>query len=127
MYIISRYTTCLLYILISLQLRDVKVYRSDPDSSAMKYADESGEFRRVLERFPLRFSFQDGVVEDLCPAEGENVWALNIKRGVLTVLQNSMDSLEHDQRVQEVGKVWGLVLEVHSNVLHPIRGDACVC
>ncbi|XP_071088621.1 uncharacterized protein [Haliotis cracherodii] len=85
-----------------LRLRDVKVYQSDPSSSTpMKYADESGQFRRNLERFPLRFSFQDGVVEELCPAEGETTWALNIKRGLLAAVQNSMDNLDQNQRVKE--------------------------
>jgi len=67
----------------------------------MKYADESGEFKRSLERFPLRFSFQDGVVEELCPSEGESTWALNIKRGLLTAFQNSMTSLDRNERVKE--------------------------
>ncbi|XP_046361600.2 uncharacterized protein LOC124138779 [Haliotis rufescens] len=87
---------------MALRLRDVKVYRSDPYSSnPMKYADETGEFKRNLERFPLRFSFQDGVVEELCPADGETTWALNIKRGLLTAVQNSMDRIDTDQRVKE--------------------------
>ena len=81
------------------------MYRSDPTSSTpMKYVDESGEFRRRLERYPLRFSFQDGVVEELCPAEGETTWALNIKRGLLTAVQNSMDNIEKDQKTKEVGQ-----------------------
>ncbi|XP_046338509.2 uncharacterized protein LOC124119888 [Haliotis rufescens] len=86
---------------MALKLRDVKVYRSDPSTNPMENADETGEFKRNLERSPLRFSFQDGVVEELCPAEGETTWALNIKRGLLTAVQNSMDSLDRDQSVFE--------------------------
>ncbi|XP_067679783.1 uncharacterized protein [Haliotis asinina] len=87
---------------MALRLRDVKVYRSDPSApNPMKYADETGEFKRNLERFPLRFSFQDGVVEELCPTFGETTWALNIKRGLLTAVQNSMDRIDRDQRVKE--------------------------
>ena len=93
----------------SFQLRDVKVYRSDPSSSQMIFADESGEFKRNLERFPLRFSFQDGVVEELCPLQEESTWALNVKRGILTAIQNSMDRLDKDQKVREV-----------TVILHPI-------
>ncbi|XP_067677413.1 uncharacterized protein [Haliotis asinina] len=87
---------------MALKLHDVKIYRSDPSSSnRMKNADESGEFKRNMERSPLRFSFQDGVIEELCPAEGETTWALNTKRGLLTALQNSMDNLDRDQSVFE--------------------------
>ncbi|XP_067677414.1 uncharacterized protein [Haliotis asinina] len=85
-----------------LRLQDVKVSRSDTSpSKRLENADESGEFKRNLERSPLRFSFQDGVIEELCPEDGETTWALNIKRGLLTAVQNSMDHLDRDQSVLE--------------------------
>ncbi|XP_063076045.1 uncharacterized protein LOC134466078 [Engraulis encrasicolus] len=45
--------------------------------------------RESLERHPLRFSLQEGKVSALCPQEGEQVWALNIKRAILSMLQTS--------------------------------------
>ncbi|XP_067677415.1 uncharacterized protein [Haliotis asinina] len=85
-----------------LRLQDVKVSRSDTSpSKRLENADESGEFKRNLERSPLRFSFQDGVIEELCPEDGETTWALNIKRGLLTAVQNSMDHLDRDHSVSE--------------------------
>nr|XP_041575127.1 uncharacterized protein LOC115497284 [Taeniopygia guttata] len=43
--------------------------------------------REILEQHPLHFSFHDGKVLKLCPVRSEQTWALNIKRGILSVLQ----------------------------------------
>ncbi|OPJ87781.1 hypothetical protein AV530_001177 [Patagioenas fasciata monilis] len=48
--------------------------------------------REILEQHPLHFSFHDGKVLKLCPVRSEQTWALNIKRGVLSVLQTSQAS-----------------------------------
>ncbi|XP_031416008.1 uncharacterized protein LOC116218434 isoform X3 [Clupea harengus] len=45
--------------------------------------------RESLEKNPLWFSLQEGKVTALCPQEGEQVWALNIKRAILSMLQTS--------------------------------------
>ncbi|XP_041357852.1 apolipoprotein B-100-like [Gigantopelta aegis] len=83
----------------ALRMRDVSVF--DTSSPERRNMDLVGEFRAALERNILRFSFQDGVVEDVCPADNEVTWALNFKRGVLSSIQNSMDNLEKDQVVHE--------------------------
>ncbi|XP_050403910.2 uncharacterized protein LOC126819756 [Patella vulgata] len=83
----------------ALKLRNVQVFQSDP-SEAMRPIDNS-EFRMALEANTLRFAFQDGAVEELCPVEGDRPWILNIKRGVLSTFQNTMDAFETDQSVHE--------------------------
>ena len=65
--------------------------------------DQAGKLKAELERVPLRFAFQDGQVAGLCPDPRDQPWTLNVKRGVLSALQNSMASLDADQSVQEVG------------------------
>lgn len=45
--------------------------------------------REILEQHPLHFSFHDGKVLKLCPVRSEQTWALNIKRGILSVLQTA--------------------------------------
>nr|KAG5709527.1 hypothetical protein BaRGS_001577 [Batillaria attramentaria] len=82
-----------------LKLKSMNVYESK--SGSRSQSPRSSEFRRTLERSPLRFSFQDGVVAELCPDRQEDGWALNVKRGVLSALQNSMDKLEGAQDVKE--------------------------
>ncbi|XP_067678851.1 uncharacterized protein [Haliotis asinina] len=85
-----------------LALSGVQVLKSDPVlARSMTPGDNSGDFRRALEASPLRFSFQDGVVEQICPEDDDSTWALNIKRAILSAFQNSMADLERDQRVRE--------------------------
>ena len=61
------------------------------------------EFKTGLEARGLRFSYLDGQVEGICPNQEDAVWILNIKRGILSSLQNNMDALDTDKRVFEVG------------------------
>ncbi|XP_076066631.1 uncharacterized protein LOC143039997 [Oratosquilla oratoria] len=54
----------------------------------------ASEFADALTRVPLGFSFQNGVVENVCGEEEEPSWVLNFKRGVLSTFQNSMTKPE---------------------------------
>ena len=44
----------------------------------------------------------DGTVDSVCPDSNEKTWALNIKRGILSSLHNTMVSLEGESRRREV-------------------------
>lgn len=78
--------------------------QSDPqDGSARSIVAGSTHFATALEQYPLIFSFQDGQVEHMCPSVDEPIWALNIKRGILSAMQNSMQDLAVSQLVFEVG------------------------
>ncbi|XP_029432572.1 apolipophorins isoform X2 [Rhinatrema bivittatum] len=55
----------------------------------------------ALERYLLPFSFQDGKIAKICPSTREETWALNIKRGILSVLQSSHKATT-DAAVEEV-------------------------
>lgn len=82
-----------------LQLRNVHLEEADHLGS-YPVADLS-DFAYSLEKYPTRFAFQDGLVESLCPVEGEETWALNMKRGVLSLFQNSMNDFEGNHIVSE--------------------------
>ena len=62
--------------------------------------------RDSLERTRLKFSLHGGKVTALCLQEGEQVWALNIKRALLSMLQTSRmaskQELVKEVRVNEV-------------------------
>jgi hypothetical protein len=72
------------------------------DSKLYADQDKDKQFAQTLENFPLRFSFQDGRIETVCPSEREEPWAVNIKKGILSSLQNSMDSFEFSFKGSEV-------------------------
>lgn len=65
--------------------------------------------RDSLERTCLKFSLQGGKVRALCLQEGEQVWALNIKRALLSMLQTShtasKQELDEEVRVDEFSVV----------------------
>ena len=109
------------------QLRDVKVQESDPDSKNMRSAPESARAAAMLERQPLRFSFQDGVVEELCPSEDDELWALNVKRGILSAFQNSMSRLDSDQTVTEVSTGPSYHVEWNNYRCYMIQSKMRIC
>lgn len=76
---------------------------SDPQQyETRQYVERAWEFTRALQEKPLRFAFLDGQIEHICPEE-EEAWVLNIKRGVLSAMQNTMPTLEDDVSTREVG------------------------
>ncbi|KAI4492782.1 hypothetical protein M0804_002573 [Polistes exclamans] len=75
----------------------------DRDRYNAEFPDRAGaEFKASLERFTLRFAFDDGRINEVCPDRRETVWALNLKRGVLSMLQNNMKRFDVDHRVDEL-------------------------
>lgn len=92
-----------------MQLTNVQLLDSDPMVHARMQPVEGGAaFRRALERMPLRFAFIDGLIEAICPAADEPAWVLNIKRGILSALQNSMDTLDQGAATREVWYLYDL-------------------
>ena len=84
-------------------MKKVSLEESDPrDATRRAVASGSAKFGAALERNPLIFAFQDGHVEHMCPASGEESWVLNLKRGILSSMQNSMQNLTTAQTVYEV-------------------------
>merc|ERR1719402_1409362 len=78
---------------LSMQLRDVRI----EDGSAFDHFEFAGK----LEKLPLSFAYHDGVVEEVCVAPAEDSKVLNIKRGIISTLQNSMKDLEKEVTVSE--------------------------
>nr|AGM37974.1 apolipophorin [Sinohyriopsis cumingii] len=91
-----------------LQLRDVSIESSDPSLPLrLKAGKTSSDFSAVLQQHPLRFSFQDGEVNEICPEDDESSWVLNIKRGLLSAFQNTMDDLDMDRYKARENDVMG--------------------
>ena len=88
-----------------LKVKNVQLHERNPESPQnLILSAMSGEFSQQLEENSLWFSFQDGRIESLCPAESEKSWVLNIKRGILSMIQNTMEDLQADQKVREVSE-----------------------
>ncbi|XP_031801299.1 uncharacterized protein LOC100916970 [Sarcophilus harrisii] len=72
---------------IVLWLQDIQVKSSL--ESTEKPVKEWESLRMILEKFPLSFIFRDGKIPKVCPQQGDPIWAVNIKRGILSLLQTS--------------------------------------
>ncbi|XP_026714940.1 uncharacterized protein LOC113485740 [Athene cunicularia] len=75
---------------MALKVQDVQIKKNL--ASREEPLKEMDSLRKILEEHPLHFSFHDGKVLKLCPVRSEQTWALNIKRGILSVLQTSQAS-----------------------------------
>lgn len=68
---------------------------------SLEGSGHSAEFSDAITKNPLRFSFQDGIIENMCNEVSEPAWVLNFKRGVLSTFQNSMNYLLNHEEVRE--------------------------
>ena len=86
----------------SLTLKNTRLTNSDVYGQ-MQTSENAADFRNAVERNELRFSYQDGVIENICSSTSEPAWVLNFKKGILSNFQNSMDDFTKAQNVTEVG------------------------
>lgn len=61
--------------------------------------------RDRLQQYPLRFAWIDGKIERVCQEEDDHVFAVNVKRGILSSLQNTMRSFDMPDVIQDVSDV----------------------
>lgn len=54
-----------------------------------------------LSRYEMRFAFHDGFINELCPHDEETVWVANVKRGIISALQNTMPRFDIDHYTKE--------------------------
>ena len=58
--------------------------------------------RERLQQHPMRFAWVDGSIERVCQEDDDHVFAVNIKRGILSSIQNSMTSFDSPREIEEV-------------------------
>lgn len=73
----------------------------DYDDEESKASDstlhsQSRSFSDDIERYDVRFSFQDGFMQEICPNKHEQTWVTNFKRGILSSFQNTMFRFDLD-------------------------------
>ncbi|XP_059200428.1 apolipophorins [Centropristis striata] len=86
---------------LMMQIRNPQIKRLSPQKEHSVQRLKS--LRESLERTRLKFSLQGGKVTALCLQEGEQVWTLNIKRALLSMLQTSrMASKQESEKETDV-------------------------
>jgi hypothetical protein len=87
---------------LALTLRDVTLEHSDPsDFNRRSLSENSKQFKQALEARPIKFSFQDGHVDAVCADSEDPTWVANVKRGIISGLQNTMKNLDESHVVSE--------------------------
>lgn len=81
-----------------LTLSDVRL---SEDASGDDHKNNQ-EFYDALTEFNLRFAFTDGIITEICPGDEEKSWVLNFKKGVLSMIQNSMRRFDLDYETEEL-------------------------
>ncbi|XP_063971909.1 uncharacterized protein LOC135159796 [Diachasmimorpha longicaudata] len=86
-----------------LRITDSTIAQRVKSKEEAQYPDRAEtKFKEQLKKYSLRFAFEDGIVRELCPHPKDTVWSLNIKRGILSMLQNSMKRFDVDHHDNEM-------------------------
>lgn len=86
-----------------MQVNDVSLQDSEPSDATRKTAVSSeAAFKQAVEQHEMAFTFDDGQVSHICPSPDEKAWVVNVKRGILSTLQNTMARFDLDLRTVEV-------------------------
>jgi len=69
---------------MSLQLRDVQ----------LTGVDNQFDLKQQLESQPLQFGFDDGKIVGVCPSVEDELWAINVKKSIISALQMTAKSTQ---------------------------------
>ncbi|VBB31264.1 unnamed protein product, partial [Acanthocheilonema viteae] len=59
--------------------------------TSLKGMDVGSDWSSILERSSLRFAFDNGEVKAICPHDTDPIWAINIKRAILSAFQTKYE------------------------------------
>lgn len=85
------------------QLKNVRFEDLTTGSSEYTRLDSFRTQESQLERHSLLFGLQDGKVEQVCAHQDDDIWIVNVKRGVVSMMQNSLEDLSSSSFIHEVG------------------------
>lgn len=80
-----------------LNIKSLKLSNKLNKSDVENTEHERNEiFAESITEYSLRFAFNDGVISEICPMVEEKNWVLNFKRGLLSMLHNTMKRFDLD-------------------------------
>lgn len=80
---------------MNLRLSGVSLQDSNPSNYDNRQPlRDTQKFTEVLQGKTMSFAFIDGRIESVCPQSDDEVWAVNIRRGIVSTIQNSMNKLQ---------------------------------
>ncbi|XP_073399255.1 vitellogenin-like [Dendrobates tinctorius] len=83
----------------------LKIHNAHLKANLTTQQDSEKEFHELrdnLEKHPLQFTYHDGKISKICPVREEKTWALNVKRGILSILQGNLKAPSAGRTIEEV-------------------------
>lgn len=85
--------------------KDEEEEDSDPyaleDVEEIPLHPKNDDMAEEISKHEMRFAFHDGFINEICPHDDESVWVMNIKRGIISALQNTMPRFDIDHYTKE--------------------------
>lgn len=76
-------------------------YEFEDEEKESGLHENSNMFSESLSEFPLRFEFQDGMISEVCSYDEEKQWVMNFKKGLLSMMHNTMRRFDLDYETDE--------------------------
>jgi len=87
---------------MQLELRGTELSHLTPNDATAKTASPvGGAFKNELEANAVRFGMNNGKVERVCGGVKDAAWVLNIKKAIISTLQNNMADLKTETTIRE--------------------------
>ncbi|CAG9760350.1 unnamed protein product [Ceutorhynchus assimilis] len=85
-----------------LAISDIILSETAPgDNEKIPTSTNSQLFSDMMREHTLRFAFKDGIIYEICPDDDEENWPINFKRGILSMIHNSMKRFDLDYSGEE--------------------------
>lgn len=79
-----------------LKINDLTLRNKLKDDDENTVHVHNDVFAESIREHSLRFAFNDGFIYEICPTVEEKNWVLNFKRGLLSMLHNTMKRFDLD-------------------------------
>ncbi|GAB6027954.1 hypothetical protein CHUAL_002182 [Chamberlinius hualienensis] len=74
----------------SMSLKEISIHsRTSENPAPTEQAVGHELFKTSMEANPIHFQFNDGAIDSLCSHPRDEPWVLNVKRGIISMLQNN--------------------------------------
>jgi hypothetical protein len=91
---------------MQLELRGTELSHLKPtDATAKDPSPVGGAFKEALEANAIRFGMNNGRVERVCGGVADAAWVLNVKKAIISALQNNMADLKRETTIRETDVV----------------------
>ena len=79
-------------------MTDIKIANPNDNVNTVEFSD-------ALTRNGISFGFDDGRVRDVCHSDQDPLWVLNVKKGVMSSFQQSLENFDSSVNVTETDVV----------------------